>query len=51
MAVATAGGMTTSTLMTLFVVPVVYTYMDRIGQRLRGRREKHGRAEVLAEET
>ena len=29
MAVATAGGMTTSTIMTLFVVPVVYAYMDR----------------------
>jgi HAE1 family hydrophobic/amphiphilic exporter-1 len=50
MAVATAGGMTTSTLMTLFVVPVVYTYMDRVGQRLRGKREKHGRTETLAEE-
>jgi HAE1 family hydrophobic/amphiphilic exporter-1 len=31
MAVATAGGMTTSTIMTLFVVPVVYSYMDRFG--------------------
>jgi len=29
MAVATAGGMTTSTLLTLFVVPCVYAYMDR----------------------
>jgi len=29
MAIATAGGMTTSTLLTLFVVPCVYSYMDR----------------------
>jgi HAE1 family hydrophobic/amphiphilic exporter-1 len=34
MAVATAGGMTTSTIMTLFVVPVVYAYMDRFSERL-----------------
>jgi HAE1 family hydrophobic/amphiphilic exporter-1 len=51
MAVATAGGMTTSTFMTLFVVPVVYTYMDRIGLRLRGKRDKHGRTEVVSEQT
>ncbi len=38
MAVATAGGMTVSTLITLLVVPVVYTYMDRVGERLLGRR-------------
>jgi HAE1 family hydrophobic/amphiphilic exporter-1 len=50
MAVATAGGMTTSTLLTLFLVPVVYAYMDRIGARLRGKRDKHGRAETVAEE-
>jgi HAE1 family hydrophobic/amphiphilic exporter-1 len=51
MAVATAGGMTTSTLLTLFLVPVVYAYMDQIGEKLRGRRGKHGRTdEVLAEE-
>jgi HAE1 family hydrophobic/amphiphilic exporter-1 len=50
MAVATAGGMTTSTLLTLFLVPVVYSYMDRIGEMLRGTREKHGRAEALVEE-
>ena len=49
MAVATAGGMTTSTIMTLFVVPVVYAYMDRIGGRLRGKREKHGRTEEVAQ--
>jgi len=40
MAVATAGGMTTSTLMTLFVVPVVYAYMDRLSERIVGRRKR-----------
>ncbi|MCK5377306.1 MAG: efflux RND transporter permease subunit, partial [Acidobacteria bacterium] len=46
MAVATAGGMITSTLLTLFVVPVVYTYLDRFAARLRGH-EKHGRTEEI----
>jgi len=46
MAVATAGGMTTSTLLTLFVVPVVYTYLDRFATRLRGH-EKHGRTKEI----
>jgi HAE1 family hydrophobic/amphiphilic exporter-1 len=50
MAVATAGGMTTSTLLTLFLVPVVYSYLDRIGERLRGKREKHARTEAVAED-
>jgi len=50
MAVATAGGMTTSTLLTLFVVPVVYAYLDRFAGRLRGH-EKHGRTEVVASTT
>jgi HAE1 family hydrophobic/amphiphilic exporter-1 len=50
MAVATAGGMTTSTLLTLFLIPVVYSYMDRIGARLR-RREKHGRFEESKQAT
>ncbi len=40
MAVATAGGMTTSTLMTLFVVPVVYAYMDRLSARITRRRSQ-----------
>jgi HAE1 family hydrophobic/amphiphilic exporter-1 len=35
MAIATAGGMTTSTLLTLFVVPCVYSYMDRLGNLFR----------------
>ncbi len=40
MAVATAGGMTTSTLMTLFVVPVVYAYMDRLSEWIVRRRSQ-----------
>jgi hypothetical protein len=40
MAVATAGGMTTSTLLTLFVVPVVYAYMDRFGDWITGASKK-----------
>jgi HAE1 family hydrophobic/amphiphilic exporter-1 len=47
MAVATAGGMTTSTLLTLFLVPVVYAYMDRFAQRMRGKKEKHARTEEV----
>jgi len=38
MAVATAGGMLVSTLVTLYLVPVVFTYMDRLTVRLVGRR-------------
>jgi HAE1 family hydrophobic/amphiphilic exporter-1 len=51
MAVATAGGMVTSTFLTLFLVPVVYAYMDRVASLLRGRREKHARTEAVAEES
>jgi len=46
MAVATAGGMTTSTLMTLFVVPVVYAYMDRLSARIVRRRAEKAAAEA-----
>jgi HAE1 family hydrophobic/amphiphilic exporter-1 len=49
MAVATMGGMITSTFLTLFLVPVVYAYMDRVGERLRGKREKHARTEEVAQ--
>ncbi|MDX2435949.1 MAG: efflux RND transporter permease subunit [Acidobacteriota bacterium] len=49
MAVATAGGMTLSTFLTLFLVPVVYSYMDRLGSIFRGKREKHARLEAVAE--
>jgi HAE1 family hydrophobic/amphiphilic exporter-1 len=37
MAVATAGGMISSTVLTLFVVPVVYSYMDRFAEKILGR--------------
>ncbi len=38
MAIATAGGMTTSTLLTLFVVPAVYAILDRLQEHLVHRR-------------
>ncbi|MCD4748162.1 MAG: efflux RND transporter permease subunit, partial [Thermoanaerobaculales bacterium] len=51
MAIATAGGMTTSTLLTLFVVPCVYAYMDQATSWMRRGRGKAGRsAEELPEE-
>ncbi|MBI5598829.1 MAG: efflux RND transporter permease subunit [Deltaproteobacteria bacterium] len=37
MAIAAIGGLTTSTLLTLFVVPVVYTIIDDVSVRLRRR--------------
>jgi len=40
MAIATAGGMTTSTLLTLLVVPVVYSLLDEGVERLRGRKRE-----------
>ncbi len=40
MAIATAGGMTTSTLLTLFVVPCVYAYMDQFAGWIKGERRK-----------
>ncbi len=40
MAIATAGGMTTSTLLTLFVVPCVYAYMDRFAGWIKGERRR-----------
>jgi len=36
MAIATAGGMTTSTLLTLFVVPCIYAWTDRFSTWIRG---------------
>ncbi len=44
MAIATAGGMTTSTLLTLFVVPCVYAYMDQATSWMRRGRNKASRA-------
>lgn len=46
MAVATIGGMVTSTLLTLFLVPVVYAYMDRLADRLRGH-ESRSRQQIV----
>jgi len=37
MAVATAGGMLSSTVLTLFVVPVVYWYLDKFAEKVLGR--------------
>ncbi len=37
MAIATAGGMATSTLLTLFIVPVVYMLLDDIAQKFKKR--------------
>jgi len=37
MATAVVGGLATSTFLTLFVVPAVYTVFDDIGARLRGK--------------
>ena len=38
MAIAVIGGLITSTLLTLIVVPVVYTYLDGLTNRLLARR-------------
>jgi HAE1 family hydrophobic/amphiphilic exporter-1 len=46
MAVATMGGMITSTLLTLYLVPVVYAYMDRLATFFRGH-ESRSRVEVV----
>jgi hydrophobic/amphiphilic exporter-1 (mainly G- bacteria), HAE1 family len=35
---AIIGGVITSTLLTLVVVPVIYTYLDALERRLKGRR-------------
>ncbi|MGD8440756.1 MAG: efflux RND transporter permease subunit, partial [Holophagae bacterium] len=48
MAVATAGGMITSTILTLFIVPAVYSYTDRFAARLRGH-ESRSRSESIGE--
>ena len=46
MAMAVIGGLITSTLLTLFLVPVVYSYMDRLATRLRGH-ESRSRQEIV----
>jgi HAE1 family hydrophobic/amphiphilic exporter-1 len=44
MARAVIGGLATSTLLTLFVVPVVYSLLDDVGVWVRKRREARARA-------
>ena len=44
MAIAIIGGLITSTLLTLVVIPVVYTYIDRFGSRRRVEQEEPARA-------
>ncbi len=50
---AVIGGVITSTLLTLVVVPVAYTYLDNLGKRasrwLKGKEHDNGHAEALAE--
>jgi HAE1 family hydrophobic/amphiphilic exporter-1 len=48
MARAIVGGLVTSTLLTLIVVPVVYTILDDLTARLRARRARKGPAHVGA---
>jgi HAE1 family hydrophobic/amphiphilic exporter-1 len=48
MAVATMGGMITSTFLTLFLVPVVYAYMDRFATFFRGH-ESRSRQEMVGD--
>jgi HAE1 family hydrophobic/amphiphilic exporter-1 len=47
MAIATAGGMITSTVLTLYIVPCVYAYADRFSVWIRGGGHKHGRTEAI----
>ena len=49
MGIATAFGMTSSTLLTLYVVPCVYAYSDRFSQWLRGGKRKRSRFEIAPE--
>ena len=50
MAIAVIGGLTTSTLLTLVVIPVIFTYMDgfqtRIFRLVRGGGKKHRKTVV-----
>jgi hypothetical protein len=41
---AVIGGVITSTLLTLLVVPVLYTYIYGLTQRVKARRRKHAQA-------
>lgn len=52
MGLVVVGGLTLSTVITLYVIPIVYVLMDRICVRLTGRNSAHGlkRAEEIARE-
>jgi multidrug efflux pump subunit AcrB len=45
---AIIGGVITSTLLTLVVVPVIYTYLDRFTEWRKGRRARHATATTHA---
>ncbi|MDX1934035.1 MAG: efflux RND transporter permease subunit [Capsulimonadales bacterium] len=47
LATAVVGGLTTSTILTLFVVPVVYTLFDDLARRFRGDRRDLARAPLV----
>ena len=47
MARAVVGGLITSTMLTLIVVPVVYTILDDLSQWLRGKGARHARAAAV----
>jgi HAE1 family hydrophobic/amphiphilic exporter-1 len=51
MAVAVIGGVVASTFLTLVVVPVVYTWMDRLTLRRRAERRARGTAPAIAAAT
>jgi HAE1 family hydrophobic/amphiphilic exporter-1 len=48
MAVATIGGMITSTMLTLYLVPVIYALMDRLASAIRGH-DHRSRQEIVEE--
>jgi HAE1 family hydrophobic/amphiphilic exporter-1 len=50
MARAVIGGLITSTLLTLVVIPVVYTYLDDIGSWVRGKLMSEEKRKALQEE-
>jgi hydrophobic/amphiphilic exporter-1 (mainly G- bacteria), HAE1 family len=45
---AIIGGVVTSTLLTLVVVPVIYTYLDRLTEWRKTRRARHAAATARA---
>jgi len=47
LATVVIGGLATSTMLTLFVVPTVYTYFDDLGRKLRKDKRDLSRAEII----